>query len=154
VNRPPVPEGAVTALPPAPAAQAVRPAARAVPETPAEPDAAARAAVSGTVEADPESPVASAEHAAGAEVLTAPVQPGSPLAGLLPLDLDGLRRSADAFFQRLADFGDEWDGLRLSAHMGPWLAVAVAVACELARRRKQGALESLPGSGLAGWDEP
>jgi hypothetical protein len=57
-------------------------------------------------------------------------EPGTPLAGLLPLDTQGIRRHADAFFTRLADLvRGPADGLSVRA-LAPWLLLAGAVAWE------------------------
>jgi hypothetical protein len=58
-------------------------------------------------------------------------EPGGALAGLLPLDVGSLQRIADAALEQLARLtapreGDSW------LLLGPWLAIAGTVACELA----------------------
>jgi hypothetical protein len=66
---------------------------------------------------------------------SAPPEPASPLAGMLPFDLTRLERGADAFFERLAQLGEDWETSPLSAKLAPWLVAAMAVACEIVRRR-------------------
>jgi hypothetical protein len=85
-------------------------------------------------------PLPSAEGPSGALETT------SPLAGLFPFDLNRLERGADAFFEQLANLGEDEQAACLSARLASWLVVATAVACELVRRRNaRAASEAVPG---------
>jgi hypothetical protein len=53
---------------------------------------------------------------------------GHPLAGVLPIDVEALQRSADAFFAQLADLAQEWHGSPVSARLGTWMMAASVVA--------------------------
>jgi hypothetical protein len=68
--------------------------------------------------------------------LTAPAA-GRPLAGLLPLDLDTVRRAADAFFARLTDLAREPLAGHPAGRVVPWLGVLTVVAYEWARTRQR-----------------
>jgi hypothetical protein len=107
------------------------PAGGAVPD-----DLAARDKASSSGDPD-QAPAAVGESDSSAEPLIALPEPSHPLSGVLPLDLDGLRRSADAFFERLAHFGDDWDGACLSTRLSPWLVAVAAVAGEIAWRSRR-----------------
>jgi hypothetical protein len=83
------------------------------------------------------------------DAATLPATPaGHPLAGLLPIDVDTLRRAADAFFARLADLAQEPIAGCPTAGVMPWLGVLGAAACEWVRAWKKPA--GVPGS-VDGW---
>jgi hypothetical protein len=64
--------------------------------------------------------------------------PGGPFADLLPIDLAAIERSADAFFQQLAHFSEEWHDSRVIEKLTPWFVAASLVAFSWLRlRRKQ-----------------
>jgi hypothetical protein len=54
----------------------------------------------------------------------------------LAIDVDALRRTADAFFSRLHALAEDWQGTLPAAKWAPWLGVVSVVAYECARLRK------------------
>jgi hypothetical protein len=71
--------------------------------------------------------------------------PGGPFANLLPMDVEAIQRSADAFFEQLARLSEEWHDSGVIEKLTPWLVAASVVAYKWVRlRRKRGF--SPPGS--------
>jgi hypothetical protein len=72
---------------------------------------------------------------------------GLPLAGLLPIDLDTIRRAADAFFTRLTDLAQDPSLGHSAVRVVPWLGVLTVVAYEWARMHRMPSCRSEDGWG-------
>jgi hypothetical protein len=68
------------------------------------------------------------------------VSPGDLFSGLVPVDGEAIRRSADAFFAQLAGLSEEWDDGRVIERLTPWLMAAGVVAYEWFRLRRRRSL--------------
>jgi hypothetical protein len=76
--------------------------------------------------------------------------PGGPFADLLPIDVEAIQRSADAFFEQLGRLSEEWHDSGVIEKLTPWLVAASIVAYKWGRWRGKQSL-SAPGS-EDGWE--
>lgn len=64
--------------------------------------------------------------------------PGGPFADLLPIDMEAIQRSADAFFEQLAYLSEEWHDSGAIEKLTPWLVATSVVASKwVCLRRKR-----------------
>lgn len=68
--------------------------------------------------------------------------PCGPFADLLPIDMEAIQRSADAFFEQLTHLSDEWQDSRAIEKLTPWLIAASVVAYKWAWLRRKGSFST------------
>ncbi len=76
-----------------------------------------------------------------------PLPAGLPFAGLLPIDLDSMRRAADDFFSRLTDLAQDPSLGHPAFRAVPWFGVLTVVAYEWARMHRRPACRPEDGWG-------
>jgi hypothetical protein len=62
---------------------------------------------------------------------------GCPFADRLPLDVEAIQHSADAFFEQIAKISEEWQDGRVFQELTPWIAAACMAAYQWVRLRKK-----------------
>jgi hypothetical protein len=78
-------------------------------------------------------------------------QPGNVLTGVLALDLPGISASAERFFARVEDLGEELTDAHLAVELAPWLGtMAAALAASEWLRWQRSKQQALVGNAWGG----
>jgi hypothetical protein len=62
---------------------------------------------------------------------------GVPFADLLPIDVEAIQRSADAFFEQIAQISEEWHDNWIIQKLTPWLVIATVAGYQWVRLRRR-----------------
>ncbi len=62
---------------------------------------------------------------------------GVPFADLLPIDVEAIQRSADAFFERIGQISEEWHDNGIIQKLTPWLVIATVAGYQWVRLRRR-----------------